>query len=348
MNGLNRFLNILFTLLLVVVDESLSSFVNHYDNDNDDCQDITQLYETIPYLSSTSRFSLRGDLLLPIPPHAKKGDLLMLFLSRTDDVLPIQLHGWSTGPSCLKEHNKGNHLKKCWQAGDCLNTTTTSDGITYCTRFPYNQTGQDLATVVFYKPVEEEELRRDVTWLTVNLAGRHPAWATLAAISKVNMTHPIRSSAGVSCDRKAAGVFPKVYGKAGDLLLLSMAHDDPTNDTAFQAPKGTQLVRTQHGVDEAGYLFARRLNVTGKTLNYATIGEGTQWWCKDALLSMVIRMLPSDTTNATENDLFILDETDPHCREGFRYSSILSNLFAGLWNFWQQLQASNCIWRLFG
>lgn len=316
--------SIVFMLLL---EESLSS----------SCEDTTQQLGNTPYISSSSRYSLGGNLRVPIPPHAKAGDLLILFLSRTDDVLPLELDGWTTGPSCFKEHNKGNHIQQCWTAKDCLESTTSntsSGGIKYCTRFPYNHTGEDLATIVFHKPVADEE---ENLMFHVNLPGIHPAWATLAAISDVNMTHPIRSSRGVSCDKKAAGVFPTVHGKAGDLLLLSMAHDDPANQTAFQAPLGTRLVQEQHGIDETGYLFARRLNFTGKTPKYATKGEGTQWWCKDALLSLVIRMLPSDDGNnktLIDNELVLLDETDVHCRDSWYYSTaiMVADIFSWLMN----------------
>jgi len=340
MNVVPILMGMVFMLLL---EESFSSI-----SVPENCEDIPQQPQgnNTPYLSSSSRYSLGGNLRVPIPRHAKQGDLLVLFLSRSDDVLPVELAGWTTGPSCFKETNRGNDAEQCWTAQDCLETTSSDwEGNKYCARFPYNHTGEDLATIVFYKSIlqnnddaNNEEAANNDTMFQINLPGIHPAWATLAAISNVNMTNPIRSSAGVACDKKAAGVFPTVHGAAGDLLLLSMAHDDPASQTAFQAPLGTRLVQVQDGFDEAGFLFARRLNVTGKTPMYATKGEGTQWWCKDALLSLVIDMLPSgDDDNNDNNELLFLDGSDDPCHDDSipvdSSATILADLFSLLWKW---------------
>ena len=328
-------------VLLLSLGETLSSVTNA------NCEDITQRQQegNTTYLSSSSRYAPGGNLRAPIPRHAKEGDLLVLFLSRSDGGLPVELDGWTTGPSCFKENNRGNNVEQCWTAEDCLETTNgdTAEGTKYCSRFPLNHTGEDLATIVLYKPIihndydDEAAANDNDPMFHINLPGISPAWATLAAISNVNMTNPIRSSAGVSCDKKAAGVFPTVHGEAGDLLLLSMAHDDPANQTAFQAPLGTRLVQVQHGFDEAGFLFARRLNVTGTTSTYATKGEGTQWWCKDALLSVVIRMLPlDDDDNNDNNELLLVNENDDPCRDDIPVDSdaiTLSDLFSWLWKW---------------
>lgn len=293
------------------------------------------------YVSSSSRYGLAGDIRLPIPSHTKAGDLLLLFLSRTDDVLPLELDGWVTGPSCFKEHNKGNHVRQCWTAEDCLESKTSAySGVKYCSRFPRNHTGEDLATIVFYRTVASNyEANGILQW---NLPGYNPAWATLAVISGVNTTNPIRSSARTSCDKKAAGVFPSVYGEPGDVLLLSMAHDDPADPLDFQPPMGTQLIEDQHGSDEAGFLFAGRLNISGKTPTYATRGAGTQWWCKDALLSVVLHMLPSDDNQ----DLLILNNgNDPCSHINSSGAVIFSDVLSGIVNI---LKWINARWRIFG
>ena len=302
------------------------------------CKNITS-----PYLSASSRYSLRGNLRVPSPPHANEGDLLILLMSRSDDVLPLELDGWTTGPSCFKEVNTGNHIRECWTAEDCLESTTSSSGIKYCTRFPYNHTGKDLATIVFHKPIAKGRETNDeiFDW---DLPGYHPAWATLVVISSANMTDPIRSSANTACDRRAAAVFPSVRGAAGDVLLLSMAHDDPAALVDFQPPLGTRFVQEQHGPDEAGFVYTRRLNSTGKTPKYATRGNGTQWYCKDALLSLVIRMLPSaddSNNNNSSNELLILDGAYDSCHDVddstvVTITDLLSGLYdllSGLWGF---------------
>jgi len=296
---------------ILLLGESVSASSNYT---NATCEDtLNRIEQGSTKLSLSSQYnSFGGDLSLPIPPHVKEGDLLLLFLSRTDNVLPLELpNGWTTGPSCFKEDNKGNHLRQCWTAQDCLESTTTFGGVKYCTRFPHNDTGKDLATVVFYKPYSRDGVFRKnrINW---NIPGYTPAWATLAAISGANMTHPIRSWGGTSCDKKATSVFPRVFGEPGDVLLLSMANDDAADRIAFQAPMGTEIVQEQHGSDEAGFLYAQRLTTSGVTTSYSTQGNGTQWWCKDLLLSVVIQMLPS---NDTENKLLILDKQSDPCSD---------------------------------
>ena len=63
-------------------------------------------------ISSTHFYNKDGLLRIKLPPH-NLGDLLLLFLSRTDDVLPIKMTGtWKLVTSCLKPHNTKNSVYK--------------------------------------------------------------------------------------------------------------------------------------------------------------------------------------------------------------------------------------------
>ena len=83
--------------------------------------------------------------------------------SRTDGVLPLNLPSWSRGAECFKSNNR---QKSCMRAVHCIQRdgpychTFMKDGVT--------GNGKDLATVVFYRHVEEDD---PCEW-TLNLAGK--------------------------------------------------------------------------------------------------------------------------------------------------------------------------------
>ena len=90
--------------------------------------------------------------------------LLYFFLqSRTDGVLPLNLPGWNRGAECFKSNNR---QQSCMRAVHCIER----DG-PYCRTFKKDGAtgnGKDLATVVFYRHVEEDD---PCEW-TLNLAGK--------------------------------------------------------------------------------------------------------------------------------------------------------------------------------
>lgn len=225
--------------------------------------------------SSSHAYDKDGYIKISRPKGSKEGDLLFLFLSRTDDVLPVKLKGWKLGASCLKKHNT---VKKCYTIEECDDKRYDD--------FCYG--GTDLGTVIFYKIVRDNE-PSSYSWNIEGLKG-NPAWAILAAVreANINTDNPIRSVNTVSCDRSDHSEFPSVYGKRRDALLLSMAFDDKSYVRRFGAPSGTHITDYVRGNDEAGFLYTKELTKEGETGVRSTRGPGDDF-CKDALISLVVR-----------------------------------------------------------
>ncbi|KAL7547077.1 hypothetical protein ACHAWF_010393 [Thalassiosira exigua] len=207
------------------------------------------------------------------------GDTIFMFLSRTDGYLPLELDHWERGAECFKSNNR---QEKCLTADDC----DEEDG-QYCLRFRQGGqdagTGRDLGTVLFYRHVTED----DPGCWTFELPGRTTTWATVTVVSNVVENKPIVSVKGVSCDRRKQSLFPSVYGKENDVLLLSQCFDDTAMRSDFLPPVGTDRLGWTRSYDEAGFLFGKRLDEEGPTGELITRGPGAHG-CKDALLSVVV------------------------------------------------------------
>ena len=67
------------------------------------------------------------------PPDTEIGYKLFLFLSRTDDFLPMDMDQWTRGAACY-ESNNGQ--RDCFRASDCI----AQDG-SYCRTFKRNSYG---------------------------------------------------------------------------------------------------------------------------------------------------------------------------------------------------------------
>ena len=224
---------------------------------------------------TTSAYHPTGDINITRPIQSEKDDLLFLFLSRTDEALPVQLNGWKPVASCLKKHN---NVKSC--------TTIDKCGLFMWKGYCYG--GPDLGTVVFFRKVVDDE----PSYYHMNITAFYgrPAWAILTAVKNADITseNPIRSVATSSCDLSSKSIFPSVYGKTDDVLLLSMVFDDHASIQEFGAPIGTKMESYVSGHDEAGFLYSRKLTSEGETGVRVTVGPGSEY-CKDALISLVVR-----------------------------------------------------------
>jgi cytochrome c peroxidase len=229
----------------------------------------------LSHIGSNADYDGADRINISAPSNAKAGDLLLLFLSRTDDLLPIRLDGWTAGASCFKTNNG---QRDCHEIRHC----SVRDG-DYCLDFDGGN-GQDLATVVFYKTLGSNENRN----YSFNLRGKHPSWAILSAVRGADNNNPIRNVVTESNDGNNDSLFPSVNGLAGDLLLLSMAFDDTTKQDDFRAPSGMEMHKWIAGNDEAGYVYGQKLTSTGQTGSKKTQGNGGSS-AKDALISMTIR-----------------------------------------------------------
>ena len=77
---------------------------------------IQQILSASVRPGTTSAYHPTGNITINRPPDSGKNDLLFLFLSRTDDGLPMQLDGWVPVASCLKKHN---NIEECMEIEDC-------------------------------------------------------------------------------------------------------------------------------------------------------------------------------------------------------------------------------------
>ncbi|KAL7520983.1 hypothetical protein ACHAWX_005668 [Stephanocyclus meneghinianus] len=230
-----------------------------------------------------------GTITFKIPDTTHVGDTLFLFLSRTDGILPLELENWNRGAECFKSFNRQSN---CMREVNCI----VRDG-PFCREFKRGNesgTGKDLATVVFYRHVEDND---PCEW-TLNLPGSlTPSCSNVhiltvykvVSVPNVNRAQPILRVAGTSCDRKRESEFPSVYGEEGNLVLLSQSFDDNAVLGQFRPPDGTDLVGWINDLDEAGFLYGKKLSRSGLTGNLVTQGIGGAL-CKDALLSLIVNI----------------------------------------------------------
>merc|ERR1719410_474749 len=83
-------------------------------------------------------YNEEGNMIWGIPKDAEVGDLLLLFMSRSNDYLPMKLEGWKYAASCFKTYDS---QEKCWTKEDCERMLNEI----YCQTFS-NGSGKDLAT----------------------------------------------------------------------------------------------------------------------------------------------------------------------------------------------------------
>lgn len=227
---------------------------------------------------------------LPLPTLSAPDDLLLLFLSRSGDYLPIHLDGWTNGPSCFVTENG---QEKCHTIQDC----TKWNGV-YCETFGEDPSlnGLDLGTLVFYRTVTPDETSSKHYTIKLKCEIPHqcePTWAIMIALrGYINNDNPIGDSATESNDKVNQSRFPSVHGTAGDMLLLHMAFDDGrksgVEETDFLAPDGMERINQIYGDDETGILYSQVLESSGETGPRITNGPGDDAW-KDILISLIVK-----------------------------------------------------------
>jgi len=228
----------------------------------------------LAHLGSTASYSPSGELSVERPPSAE-GDLLVLFLSRTDDLLPMHLEGWSPVTGCFKSFNT---QLLCLTEDEC----TEMDG-DYCLTFGDEGEGRDLATMVFTRLVAAGE-PASYGW---SLRGLAPSWAIVSAIRGADEAVPVRATASRSLDSFPNSRFPSAEAQAGDLLLLAQSFDDAVAEDDFLPPSGMARFQWIAGADEAGHVFGGLLAESGPTGERETLGVGGEN-AKDLMLTVVI------------------------------------------------------------
>ncbi|MFK7822691.1 MAG: metallophosphoesterase [Oligoflexales bacterium] len=233
----------------------------------------------IVHIGTTEIRDSRGVINIQRPSGSKQGDLLVLFLHRTDDDLPLFVDGWKRVAECYKTNN--GH--QCATEPDCTNWHNDY----FCEKFGSKGNGHDLAQSVFIREVKPGE--KDSYHFNLNLdSSGHPGWAILTALRGADTRNPVRDWSTTGCDKNADSIFPSVYGESGDMLLLSQSFDDAIAKSKFGAPSGTSTIGYVSKSDEAGFLFAGILGNSGNTGNKKTQGVGGPS-CKDALVSITIK-----------------------------------------------------------
>ena len=219
------------------------------DNDNDNNIQLIGITQAM------------GDdnLVIQVPDGTQPGDLLVMFLHRTDDYLPWTLpEPWERKAWCFKENNHYNCAQECSQ----VRPGTGAQGETYCWYFPNPGTwgnappaygagyvrARDLAQAVFVREVTSVSSTDTTTGGTrggrlgagssptrhgdhvvrVDFGGlsSNPAWITLVTLRGANNTDPVRDWAATGADMSVDSIFPSVTGYANDVILLSQSFDD--------------------------------------------------------------------------------------------------------------------------
>ncbi|MEM9454541.1 MAG: hypothetical protein AAGF11_10205 [Myxococcota bacterium] len=236
----------------------------------------------ITHIGTTETYDSNGqDLSIDRPSGSQSGDLLLLFMHRTDDELPLELDGWTRGASCFKQDNGYD----CYTADDCVEYR---NGGEFCARFGEKRhRGRDLAQAVFYREVSSGEPSEYEFDLNRDSSG-HPGWAILTALRGARTNDPIRDWSHEGCDDNSDSKFPSVFGQAGDMVLLSQSFDDAISKSKFNPPDDTEDLGYVSQSDEAGFLFGGILSSTGDTGSMKTHGAGGPS-CKDALVSLTVK-----------------------------------------------------------
>lgn len=266
-------------------DAGGSSTTDDGGNDGGGNDDGGNTTSEITHVGTVETYDPDGQgVTVPVPPGTMAGDLMVLFMHRTDDDLPLAFGGWTRVAECYKRDNGYD----CSTEADCTVWATPE----ICETFGGNDgaAGHDLAQAVFVRPASASEPADYSFDLNADSSG-HPGWAILTTLRGADSTDPVRAWSHEGCDGDPNSVFPSVLGEAGDMVLLSQSFDDAIGQDAFLPPTGTQSFGYVSDSDEAGFLFGGLLTAAGDTGPMETLGDGGPP-CKDALISLTIAPAP--------------------------------------------------------
>jgi hypothetical protein len=280
---------ILLTLCLILVSGSCGN-PNHkpeiMDKEDtgdtgDNIGDSNTALKKIQHIGTTQVWDSDGQrVTIAQPDNTAVGDLLVLVLHRTDDLLPYDVNDWTRRAECYKEDNG----YQCLNIADC-----SAKSGKFCIRFQNKYSGRDLAQVVFTRTATS--LKQTYLFNMNQDTSGNPGWAILTALRGADTNSPVRSWANRGCDNDADSLFPSVPGRNGDMLLLSQSFDDAVSKSTFTAPDGMTTFGYVGRSDESGFMFAGSLTQDGPTGIRHTNGPGASS-CKDALVSMTIKPKP--------------------------------------------------------
>ncbi|MFK7823566.1 MAG: hypothetical protein AB8G05_05385 [Oligoflexales bacterium] len=242
-------------------------------------------------IGSTTAYNKTGQIVISRPEQSNEGDLLVLFLHRTDRDLPLKLRGWNRVAECFKSDNR----HQCSTELDCVEWH--DENKRFCASFDiYDQqgdsigtgNGHDLAQAVFIRRVEADEEPEYVFDLNYLAKKRKAGCAILTALRGADTENSVNAWSHKGCDMSTKSEFPSVYGEEGDLVLLSQSFDDKEEREKFRPPLGTRRFGYVSGSDETAFLFGGRIYNSGETGSMYSRGKGASK-CKDALISLTIK-----------------------------------------------------------
>jgi hypothetical protein len=256
------------------------------DAESDEGEEIVEAEDAlaaIQHLGSMGSHGTGGMVSVTRPPTSKPGDLLVLFVGRSNGYVPLHLGGWTKVTECLKS---GPNTPQCITEAHCTKWLDAA----HCETFGDKGPGRDLAQVAYYRYVTSGE-PSGYAW---SFQGNAPAWVTLTALRGAAFSSPVRAAAGRSQDFSVRSVFPSVGAMAGDMVLLSQSFDDDTQENAFLPPPGTSLF--EHVVSagpsvsdgQTGYVFGGLVKSTGPTGQRPTGGPGGPM-NKDLMITLAIK-----------------------------------------------------------
>ncbi|PIR37740.1 MAG: hypothetical protein COV35_08180 [Alphaproteobacteria bacterium CG11_big_fil_rev_8_21_14_0_20_39_49] len=206
----------------------------------------------------------KGDISIKAHSNTRQGDLLLLFVHRTDGpVLKNSFNGWKFLVKCEKH------------------PTNFNQNDTHC---DHNGTNTDLGQTIFWR---KADFSGEKTY-NIDMSGSKPTWAMITTLRNADTNNPMRDSETLGCDRTNKSKFPSVNANKGDLLVMSQSFDDKVSKDKFGAPSGATTRGYVAGSDEAGFLYTKPITKDGSTGSQTTTGSGASS-CKDGLISLIIR-----------------------------------------------------------
>ena len=265
--------SILFDVLDVTGNDRLTSSdveAYGYTNDEDDLppdnEPPVNNGDDIFHVGTEESYR-KGDIIIKSHRNTKVGDLLVLFLHRTDGpVKKDSFDGWTFLAKCEKHPTSfGKNSTNCDHDGK--NT--------------------DLGQTALYRVATSNGEKS----FDIDMSGSKPTWAILTTLRNANVNDPMRDAETRGYDKTSKSRFPSVDGKKGDMLLMSQSFDDKTSESRFQAPHEATQFGYVYGSDETGFLYGKVLTKDGRTGDQTTKGSGDSS-SKDAMLSITIKPAP--------------------------------------------------------
>ena len=276
-------------------DEEDNNEENNEDDDesNPPPEDKEDTKLQVEFVDSFSSYACgddegNGEITVTVPASAEKGDLLGLFVHRTDGPLYEDADAIADGGLPLVDGIVDNSWKK---EAACYMKVNGEP----CTE---EWRHQDLIQMFLWKVYNEETESYTIQMPAHKKSKLHitPQWATLVVLRNADPNSPVYGTATRSPDGTRKSLFPKVKVPERGYLLLSQSFDDAVGSNVFQPPDNTRSLayitgdEDEYGCDndETGFLFGTPIATASAGQEYITNGDGVST-DKDIMMSISIR-----------------------------------------------------------